>query len=164
MDLVIRDVRPEDAETLAAILNSIIATRRFTVLDEPITVAQQREFIQHFSPRGIFLVAEIGSKVIGLQDVEPFATYTRAFDHVGIIGSFVDESARQRGVFKRLCEATFERAPQKGYQKFFTYVRGDNPVALGAYLQQGFEVVGTAKRQARIDGRFIDEVVIEKLL
>ena len=43
-------------------------------------------------------------------------------------------------------------------------VRADNDAALKTYLAQGFQIVGTAKRQARIDGRYIDEIMIEKFL
>ena len=46
----------------------------------------------------------------------------------------------------------------------FTFVSADNPAALAAYLDQGFTVVGTATRHAKIDGRYIDEVMIEKAL
>jgi L-amino acid N-acyltransferase YncA len=165
MELKIREVRPDDADAVAAILNAVITARRFSALDTTVTVEEERNFIRSFPARGIFLIAERhDSTIVGCQDVEPFATYTHAFDHVGVIGTFVDETARGQGVAKRLFEATFERATSKGYEKFFTYVRADNQVALKAYLGQGFQIVGTAKRQARIDGRYIDEVIIEKLL
>jgi L-amino acid N-acyltransferase YncA len=96
--------------------------------------------------------------------MEPYATYTHAFDHVGTLGTYVDLEMRQQGVSKRLFAATLEAARQKGYEKAFTFVRADNPAALQAYLDQGFVVVGNAKRQAKIDGRYIDEILIEKHL
>ena len=52
----------------------------------------------------------------------------------------------------------------KGFRKLLTYVRDDNPVALAFYAEQGFRVVGTAVAQARIDGVFLDEVIIERQL
>ena len=36
--------------------------------------------------------------LVGLQDVEPFVTYTHAFDHVGVIGTFVDLDRRRQGL------------------------------------------------------------------
>ena len=68
------------------------------------------------------------------------------------------------GIAGRLFAATFDAAPAKGYEKFFTYVRADNEAGLKAYLRQGFRVVGTAERHARIDGRDIDEIVIERFI
>lgn len=59
---------------------------------------------------------------------------------------------------------TFEVAKAKGYEKLFAYVRGDNERALAAYVKQGFEVVGIAKKHAKVGDVYIDETLIEKLL
>ena len=65
---------------------------------------------------------------------------------------------------KQLFKSTFEVAKQKGYEKLFAYVRSDNERALSAYLKQGFEIVGTAKKHAKVRGKYVDEVLIEKFL
>jgi L-amino acid N-acyltransferase YncA len=96
--------------------------------------------------------------------MEPIATYTHAFDHVGSLGTYVDQRCRRQRIASRLFQATFEAAVEKGYEKVFTFVRGDNPVALQVYLQQGFQVIGTARRHARLNGRYVDEIMIEKML
>ena len=162
----IRDVRIEDAEDVAAILNPIIAARCYTALDTPFTIEQEREFIRSFPARGIFLVAvdATSNHIVGFQDVSPFADFTHAFDHVGVIGTYVDLDRRRQGIATRLFEATFDAARGKGYEKLFSYVRSDNVAGLRTYLRQGFRIVGKAERHAKIDGRYIDEVVIEKLL
>ena len=161
----IRDIRIEDAAAVAGILNRIIAARSYTALDTPVTVEQEREFIRTFPARGIFLVAvdTASHRIVGFQDVSPFADFTHAFDHVGVIGTYVDLQRRRQGIASQLFAATFEAAAAKRYEKFFTYVRADNDAGLQTYLRQGFRIVGTAERHAKIDGRYIDEVVIEKL-
>ncbi|MBV8815194.1 MAG: GNAT family N-acetyltransferase, partial [Verrucomicrobia bacterium] len=53
-------------------------------------------------------------------------------------------------------------AKEKGFEKFFAFVRADNPGALSFYKRIGFEVIGIAKRHAKINGRYIDEVMIER--
>ena len=162
----IREARIEDAEDMVGILNPIIAARIYTALDTQFSVEQQREFIRAFPQRGIFLVAvdTSSNRIVGLQDVSPFGDFTPAFDHVGVIGTFVDLSRRREGIASRLFAATFDAAPKKGYEKFFTYVRADNTAALQTYLRKGFLVVGQAARHAKIDGRYVDEVMIEKFL
>jgi L-amino acid N-acyltransferase YncA len=166
MELLVRPARVDDAADVVDILNPIIASKAFSVLDTPFTADAEREYIRNFPERGIFLVAERArdGKVIGFQDVEPFAAYTHAFDHVGVIGTFVQEGSRRQGVAARLFNATFAAAREKAYEKLFSYVRADNPGALQTYLARGFSVVGTAKRQAKIDGQYIDETIIEKFL
>jgi L-amino acid N-acyltransferase YncA len=162
----VRDARVDDAESMVGILNPIIAARIYTAFDTPLSVEDQRTFIHNFPARGIFHVAvdSTTNRVVGLQDVEPFASFTHAFDHVGVIGTFVDLGRHREGIGARLFAATFETAVKKGYEKFFTYVRADNAAGLRAYLGQGFRIVGTAERHAKIDGAYVDEIMIEKLL
>ncbi len=162
----IRGATPDDAEAIARILNTIIEARVYTALVTPFTVVEQRAFIERFPLRGIFHVAvsKPSGAVVGFQNVEPFATYTHAFDHVGVIGTYVDLDCRRQGIASRLFDHTFAAARGKGYEKLFAFVRADNPAALATYLRQGFVVIGTAQRHAKIDGRYIDEVMIERAL
>jgi ribosomal protein S18 acetylase RimI-like enzyme len=96
--------------------------------------------------------------------MEPFAAYTHVFDHVGIIATCVDLACRRQGIGRHLFEATFAAARQKGYEKIFTYVRGDNLGALAAYVKCGFRIVGTAQKHAKCGGRYVDEIIIERFL
>lgn len=166
MELLIREARPEDAEAIIGIFNPIIEAGLYTVFDTPFTVEAERDYILNFPQRGIFHVAVNlpDHKIVGFQSMEPFAPYTHAFDHVGMLGTYVDLPSRRKGISRQLFEATFEVARQKGYEKIFTFVRADNTVALAVYLNHGFRIVGTAQRQAKIDGRYVDEIIIEKFL
>ncbi|MCG7498317.1 GNAT family N-acetyltransferase [Vibrio sp. Of7-15] len=166
MKLIVRKAQKEDAQGIVNVLNPIIEGGRFTILDTLFSVEEEEQFIQNFPERGVFNVAlnTENSCVVGFQNVEPFACYTRAFDHVGIIGTYVDSQYRRQGIASSLFEATFEAAKNQGYEKLFAYVRDDNDNALKTYLKQGFAVVGKAKKHAKIGGQYIDEVLIEKFL
>jgi L-amino acid N-acyltransferase YncA len=166
MKLQVREARPDDAGAVAGMLNPIIEAGIYTAFDTPFTVEEERTYIEDFPPRGIFHVAVLHpeQKVVGFQSMEPFASYTHAFDHVGVLGTYVDLSHLRRGVAKVLFAATFEAASRKGYEKIFTFVRADNPTALAAYQGQGFRIVGTARKQAKLNGKYVDEIIIEKLL
>jgi L-amino acid N-acyltransferase YncA len=163
--LHIRDAIPGDAEGIVKILNPIIAARIYTVLDTQISVEAERDFILRFPDRGVFHVAvdRRTSRLVGFQNMEPIASYSHSFDHVGGMGTYVDLDCRRQGVAASLFEATFAAAVRKGYEKAFTFVRADNPAALETYLRYGFRVIGHAEKHARIDGRYVDEVLIEKL-
>jgi L-amino acid N-acyltransferase YncA len=166
MDLLLRDVEPADAADIVGILNPIIAARVYTAFDAPFTSDTERDYIAKFPARGVWKVAMLRSaaRVVGFQVLEPFGPYTRAFDHVGSLGTYVDLEQRRRGIAKALFAATFEAARAKGYEKIFTFVRADNPGALATYQAQGFEVVGRARQHAKIDGHYIDEILIERFL
>ncbi|CAK1721707.1 putative Acyl-CoA N-acyltransferase [Vibrio crassostreae] len=152
MSLTIREVAVEDAQGIIDVLNPIIIEARYTILDQTFTVDEEKGFIESFPKRGVFSVAvnETTNQLLGFQNVEPFATYTKAFDHVGIIGTYVDANSRGQGVAKQLFDYTFKAAKAKGYEKLFAYVRADNERALAVYLKQGFEIVGTAKNTVRL--------------
>jgi L-amino acid N-acyltransferase YncA len=166
MELSIRDVDPADAEGLVRVLNPIIEARRYTALDTPFSADTERDYVIDFPDRGIWKVAvrQPDQAIVGFQVLEPYASYTHAFDHVGTLGTYVDLDLRRQGIARRLFAATFDAARDKGYEKIFTFVRADNPAALQTYLGQGFVVIGSAERQAKIDGQYIDEILIEKWL
>jgi L-amino acid N-acyltransferase YncA len=162
----VRPVQLGDAAQIAAILNAIIEAGVYTVLDTPFTAEEERRYIAGFAKRGVFNVAvdERLGRVVGLQSIEPFASYTRAFAHVGSIGTFVDLAKRRQGIGSLLSQVTFREARDLGYEKVFTYVRADNETSLAFHLSLGFCIVGTAQRQAKIGGRYVDQVVIERFL
>jgi L-amino acid N-acyltransferase YncA len=160
----IRPVKIEDAEGIVRMWNPLIESGAYTAVDRTITIEEERNFIGSFSKKGVFHVAERdpGNLIVGFQNVEPFSTYTDAFAHVGVVGTYVDSSAHRAGIGRLLFEATRLAAKDKGYEKFFAFVRADNPGALSFYKRIGFEIIGIAKRHAKINGRYVDEVMIER--
>jgi L-amino acid N-acyltransferase YncA len=166
MELIVRDARPEDAAAIITIFNPIITSGLYTVFDRPFSEEDERRYISELPARGIFHVAvrRTDGMIVGFQSMEPFATYTRAFDHVGVLGTYVDSACRRNGVARSLFAETFAAARRKGYEKLFTYIRQDNPEALATYRAHGFRLVGIAERHAKIRERYLDEVIVEKLL
>ena len=66
--------------------------------------------------------------------MEPFGTFTHAFDHVGVIGTYVDlDRHRQRIARGSSFRGDLRGCPRKGYEKLFGYVRADNEAGLKAY-------------------------------
>ena len=153
MDLLIRKVQLEDAGAIVGVLNPIIESGAYIVLDTPLSVEFEREYIASFPERGVFYVAERKQDhaILGLQSIEPFATYTHAFDHVGVIGTFVALSHRREGIGTHLSKITFAAARSEGYEKLFTYIRADNSASLAFYLELGFRIVGTAQDKPRLE-------------
>jgi RimJ/RimL family protein N-acetyltransferase len=63
-----------------------------------------------------------------------------------------------------LFQESFKAARAKGFEKLFAFVRADNRAGLAAYVACGFESIGVAKNHAKIDGRYVDEIMIERFL
>jgi len=166
MELLIRDAVPDDAAGIVSVFNPIIQARSFTLFDTPFTVEAERSYIAGLGTRDIFHVAVCAgdNAILGFQSMSPFAMYTHALDHVGVIGTYIDLGRRRQGIAKCLFPATFEAARKKGYEKIFTYILADNPAALGAYQKHGFRIIGKADRHAKLHGRYVDVIMVERLL
>jgi len=166
MEILIREAKPDDAAGIVAVFNPIIEARSFTLFDTPFSVEAERSYIEGLTPRDIFHVAirTSDAAVVGFQSMSSFASYTHALDHVGVIGTYVDLGSRRQGIAKSLFPATFEAARRKGYEKIFTYILADNPAALATYQKHGFRIVGRAERHANLRGRYVDVIIVERLL
>jgi L-amino acid N-acyltransferase YncA len=154
-----------DAAGVAAVLNSVIAERRYTALAGHWTPEAEQAFLQALGPRSQVFVAEIdtrsGGRIVAFQVIEPFVTYTETMDHVAHLGTYVLAEFRSRGVGQRLAEATVAFARAQGYEKAVVYVLAHNELGLTYYGSLGFERRGTLVRQTKIDGIYHDEVVME---
>ena len=166
IDVLIRNAVPDDAAGVIAILNPIIEDGRYTMFDTPFTLESERTYIETLTDRDSFLVAvrTDDNAVVGFQSMSPLAAFSHAFDHVGVMGTYVEQSTRRQGIAKRLFPATFDAARSKGYEKIFTYIRADNPVALDTYQKHGFRVIGTAERHAKVQDRYVDVLLVERQL
>ena len=166
MELRIRHAEPDDAAGIVAIFNPIIEARSFTLFDTPFSVEAERSYIAGLTPRDIFHVAVRTSDnvIVGFQSMSPFASYTHALDHVGVIGTYVDLGSRRQGIAKSLFPATFVAARRKGYEKICTYILADNPAALATYQKHGFRIVGQAERHGKLRDRYVDVVIVERFL
>lgn len=160
----IREATADDAEAIAAVLNSVVREGGLTILDRTWTPAQEREFLGQLPLRARLTLAKLGNVVAGFQIIEPYVRYTHAMDHVGTVGSYVAAAARGHGLGQAMSRATFAAACTLGYHKFVIQVRADNPAAQAFYTALGFKPCGRLARQAFIDGRYVDELIYELFL
>jgi L-amino acid N-acyltransferase YncA len=161
----IRRATSDDAAGVADVLNGVIAGGRHSLLDTPFTVAEERAYIEALPARSCLHVAEAAGGILAFQTVIPWNTFTtREFDHVATMGTYVDERHRRRGVGGALAAASFAAALEMGYEKVFTDLRADNLDSLGYHLALGFTIIGVARAHARVAGRDIDVIFIERFL
>ena len=164
-EVSIRRATPDDAAGVAAVLNGVIAEGRHSLLDTPFTVAEERAYIEALPERSFRHVAEAAGGIVAFQTVIPWNTFaTHELDHVATMGTYVDERHRRRGMGAELATASFATALEMGYEKVFTDLRADNLGSLGYHVALGFTIVGVARRHARVAGRDIDVIFIERFL
>lgn len=166
LSFIIRRVRKEDAESIVGLLNPIIESGTYTIIDEPCTIEDQGAFIRGLPGRSIYNIAVCPDtgRALGIQDVVPASSETRAYHHVGEISTFVALDMHRRGIGKSLIEATLRDALSQGFLKIMATIRADNPSAISFYRGQGFRMIGTAMKHAYVSGEYIDEVLMERFL
>ena len=70
----------------------------------------------------------------------------------------------------RIASALFTRTPhgaaatQRGFRKLLATIRADNPYAVLFYRRLGFRVIGIAADHARVEDRYVDEILLERPL
>lgn len=161
MDVTIRPVRPADAAAIADLLNRIVDDGGPSVVDTPISVDEQVDFIRSFPERGIFNVALAGDDrtIIGLQDIMPLAAAVTGTDAVGDISTFVMPDLHRHGIGTQLGQATVQAARERGFTTLKANIRADNAGAVSFYRSLGFRVVGLAPEPALVRGEPVDILV-----
>jgi phosphinothricin acetyltransferase len=69
-----------------------------------------------------------------------------------------------RGVGRLLLSRLLEIANESGFHAVFGRIVGGHDASIGLHTALGFEVVGTEREVGRKFGRWLDVVVVEKLL
>jgi ribosomal protein S18 acetylase RimI-like enzyme len=82
-----------------------------------------------------------------------------------IYGVYVVKEYRGQGVGKKLMDSVLEQIQKSGdVVKISLTVNPEQKAAVKLYQNYGFEVVGHLKKEIFVDGRFYDELIMEKLL
>jgi len=162
-DVTLRDAEPADAAAVAVVYNQGIEDRLATLETETRSAEERRRWLAARGPRHPVLVAEVDGKVVGWGSLNAFNPRP-AYDHVADFSVYVEREWRGRGVGHRLLEALIARAGELGYHKLVLAAFPFNAAGVALYRRLGFAEVGVYREQGRLDGRWVDVVVMERLL
>ncbi|HYE94362.1 MAG TPA: arsinothricin resistance N-acetyltransferase ArsN1 family A [Terriglobales bacterium] len=160
------DVRPAtaaDVEAITRIYNQGIEDRLATLETEHRTTEERAQWLAARGPRHPVFVAETGDVVVAWASLNPFNPRP-AYAHVADFSIYVERAWRGRGVGRQLLEALIERARALGYHKLVLSAFPFNPAGVSLYERAGFRTVGIYREQGRLDGRWVDVIVMERLL
>jgi phosphinothricin acetyltransferase len=161
--LRIRTATIADATAICRIYNQGIQDRVATLETEERTPEERAQWLAARGPRHPVLVAEGDDRVVGWASLNVFNA-RRAYDHVADLSLYVERDWRGRGVGRRLLEALVERARALDYHKLVLAAFPWNEAGMRAYGRAGFREVGIYREQGRLDGRWVDTIVMERIL
>lgn len=158
----VRPAAPGDAAAITTIHNQGIAGRGATFDTTPRTVEDSAARIRD-AGRHPLLVAVEGGTVVGWAGLHGY----RARDCYAGIAEFsvyVEAQERGRGIGRQLLQALIEAAAAAGFWKLVSRVFPFNHASRAACRAVGFREVGTYEKHARLDGRWLDVVIVERLI
>jgi L-amino acid N-acyltransferase YncA/DNA-binding MarR family transcriptional regulator len=162
--LRVRRASPEDAEAISAIYNQGIEDKVATLETTTRTGAERAEWMAAKGDRYPVLVAvDDENEVCGWASLNQFSPRP-AYDHVADISVYVARDRRGRGIGDLLLTALEKQARAIGFHKLVLAAFPTNAPGMRLYQRQGFVTVGIYHEQGMLDGKWVDTIVMEKLL
>jgi L-amino acid N-acyltransferase len=152
-----------DAESIRRIYNREVTESTATFDLVPRSIEEQRGWLAARSGAYAAVVAEIDGRVAGFGSLSPYkdrpAYSTSVEDSV-----YVDPEFQRRGVGRALLDELVSVAVAHGFHAVFARIVGDHEASITLHRRAGFEVVGIEREVGRKFGRWLDVVVMQRLL
>jgi phosphinothricin acetyltransferase len=162
-EIEVRPATPGDAGAICLIYNQGIEDRVATLETDLRTPDERRQWLAGRGPRHPVIVAEARGDVVGWGSLNVFSP-RKAYDSAADFSIYIERGWRGKGVGSRLLERLIELARELGYHKLVLSAFPWNTGGMALYQKLGFRTVGTYKEQGRLDGKWVDTIIMEKLL
>jgi len=163
-EVVIREALEEDLETVIQVWNKVASEKKYILVEE-VTDLQRKRFMEIMEKKiGFCIVAEVEGKIVGNCVLVPRGLVAYKSRHVLDLGMQVLREYRGLGIGNALMDYIIEWAKKHGYEKISLSVFSTNKPAINLYVKFGFEIEGVKKKEFKIEGKYVDEVCMGKLL
>ncbi len=107
------------------------------------------------------LVAHIDDRIAGWAALSPVSSRC-VYGGVAEVSIYISESARGRGVGRRLLKALVDASEQNGIWTLQAGIFPENEASISLHQQAGFRIVGTRERLGCMNGVWRDIVLMER--
>jgi RimJ/RimL family protein N-acetyltransferase len=165
-EVVLRTPRREDLDGLLELINSLVEEKAEISRTERVTIEEEAQWLPGMLARLekdeiFFLVAIVDRKLIASADVQILHGDEK---HVGVIGIVVRKDLRGLGIGTKMVEVLSEQAEGLGLKVLTLNVFATNKHAIHVYEKGGFVQTGTIPKKHFRSGRYIDELIMTKLI
>jgi len=154
---------PDDAPAIAVLYNDGIADRIATFETEPRTAEQVAAILRDKGARYPTVVVERDGQVVGFAWAGTYRGRP-CYDGVAEHSVYVGRGQRGSGIGRVALDALSTIYAERGFWKLLSRIFPENTASLALHERAGFRVVGTYYRHAKLDGKWRDTVIVEKLL
>jgi phosphinothricin acetyltransferase len=160
----LRPASLEDAEAIRRIYNVEVETSTVTFDMVPRTLEDQQRWIQERSGVHLALVAvDDEGSVAGFGSLSPYRDRP-AYSPTVEDSVYVARNRQGEGVGKLLLQGLVEAAQAQGFHSVMARVVGGHDASIRLHAAAGFEVVGTEREVGRKHRRWLDVVLMQRLL
>ncbi|MEM3700911.1 MAG: GNAT family N-acetyltransferase [Candidatus Bathyarchaeia archaeon] len=164
--VVLRTPKWEDLDDLLELINSLVDEGAEIIRNAKVSREEEIDWLSRTLAsleKGeiFFLVAEVEGKVIASSDIRPLRGFER---HVGVLGIIVKSGFRDVGIGTEMMKTLVEQASKMGLKVLTLSAFASNKRAIHVYEKVGFVQTGVIPRKHFKDGRYIDEIIMTKLL
>jgi phosphinothricin acetyltransferase len=160
----LRNATGADAAAIARVYNEGIEDRIATLETTTRSAEERAEWLAARGTRHPVIVAlDAAGAVVGWGSLNPFNPRP-AYDHVVDFSLYVAREQRGRGIGDALLSELTARARALGYHKMVLAALPINAPGMRLYERHGFRTVGIYREQGMVDGRWVDVIVMEKIL
>ena len=159
----IRNATFDDAAAIAEIYNQGIEDRVATYETEPRSAEDQQGLLRAIADRYPAVVAQLDGEIIGWAGAAPYRA-RECYRGIGEFSMYVRRDWRRRGVGDLLLAALISEAEWLGLWKLLSRIFPFNEASRALCRKHGFREVGVYEKHARLDGRWLDVVIVERLI
>jgi L-amino acid N-acyltransferase YncA len=158
----VRAATRADADAIAGIYNKGIEERQSTFETRPRNIGEILEWLEAGEPFPV-VVAVRGGAVAGWARISRYSD-RESYRGVGECQVYVHPDHRRRGVAVALTEAIAGEAESRGYWKLIGRLFVTNAASIALVRRCRFREVGVHVRHGKLDGRWKDVLLVERLL
>ena len=160
----LRPARLKDAEAIRRIYNVEVETSTVTFDMVPRSLDEQQRWIQQRSGAHVALVAvDDAGSVAGFGSLSPYRDRP-AYSPTVEDSVYVARYRQGEGVGTLLLKGLVEAAQAQGFHSVMARVVGGHDASIRLHAAAGFEVVGTEREVGRKHRRWLDVVLMQRLL
>lgn len=159
----VRLATTSDAPAIARIYNQGIEERIATFETEPRTAEQIETQLAEKGDRYPTVVVEREGVVVAWASAGPYRSRS-AYAGVAEHSVYVERGARGTGAGRAALEGLARAYEARGFWKLVSRIFPENTASVALHERAGFRVVGVYRRHGKLEGRWRDCVIVERLL
>ncbi len=159
----IRDAAEDDLPGILAIYNHVIATSNAVYTETAATLDDRRAWLAARRAANFPVLVADDAGIMGFAsfgDFRPWPGYARTVEH----SVYVHDAAHRRGVGTALVRCLIDEARRRGKHVMIGGIDATNLASIRLHCKLGFTEAGTLREVARKFDRWLDLVLMQRML